>query len=288
MKRKLLFVINPIAGDTDKSKFYQHLEDFSQIHHVEMSHYQTTGQNDRQEIQKCLADNQPDTVVAVGGDGTVAMLAEMLEDTPHKLGIIPMGSANGMATELNIPEQIDLALETLMMNKVKKIDMLRINEKYTCLHISDIGFNAQLIERFEESERRGIWNYALQFLKEFSQPQAFEVSIETDQTSFRGKAFMVALANAQRYGTGAVLNPIGALDDQRFEICIVKDVSVLSAIDFLLAEEQNPDYLEILSTKSALIQSSSPRILQIDGEIIGEVTQIRVEIIPQCLNVLTG
>ncbi|MCS6833355.1 MAG: diacylglycerol kinase family lipid kinase [Flammeovirgaceae bacterium] len=289
---KLLFVINPIAGGRDKNAFLKNLETYATTYEFDYRYYLTKGNDDQQEISRQLVDYEPDTVVAVGGDGTLLLVAELLINTPIALGVVPMGSANGMAKELDIPTAEDEAMELLVSGHVRQLDMLHINKKRFCLHIADIGFNAKIVKHFQQNKLRGLIGYALHFFREFhtTQPHIFELEID-DKEKFTYESYMIAFANARKYGTGAVLNPLGKPDDGWLEVCILKELSYLSMINMLLTTEDDPDtypseHLDIISCKKAVVRTSLPLPLQSDGELIGEVNEVVVEIYPKCLQVI--
>jgi diacylglycerol kinase family enzyme len=88
---------------------------------------------------------KPDRVIAVGGDGTVQMAAKQLLGTDIPLGILPAGSANGMARELELPNTSEEALQVIVEGITRSADVIRINNTDICLHLSDIGLNAKLV-----------------------------------------------------------------------------------------------------------------------------------------------
>src|SRR5689334_18097460 len=108
----ILFIINPKSGG--KQQDYQHVIKnffFSLPYTVEF--LLLGGKNDAHQFDRLLARLKPQMVVAVGGDGTVSMVAKKLLGTSTHLGILPTGSANGMARELNIPLDFTEALKLL-------------------------------------------------------------------------------------------------------------------------------------------------------------------------------
>src|SRR5690606_19045591 len=115
-------------------------------YHLEV--YKTTGNNDKAAIEAIVKKRKPNRVLVAGGDGTISTVAECLLGTDSCLGIIPAGSANGIAVNLGlpdtVPEQIAIALSTCTL----KVDVLYIN-KNLCLHIADLGINAELIQKYE-------------------------------------------------------------------------------------------------------------------------------------------
>src|SRR5206468_6733107 len=133
----LLFIVNPISGGKQKQDWEASIRDyFKQLPHS-IEFYLLTGKDDRVSIEHHIKQIKPDRVVAVGGDGTVKMLAELFKETSLPLGIIPAGSANGMAKELGIPEEAKEALQIITDGSCRKLDVIDINDKETCLHLSD-------------------------------------------------------------------------------------------------------------------------------------------------------
>ena len=106
-----------------------------------------------------------------------------------------------------------------------------------------------------------------------------EVIIRTNDAGIRRTAFMVALANASKYGTGAVINPEGKLDDGLFEVIIVKKLSIVALLKMLLKPGLfNTTKIEIVSCTSVEINTKGKVHFQIDGEYQGRVKHITAEI----------
>ena len=104
---------------------------------------------------------KPERVIVAGGDGTIKLVAEALEGVDVIFGIIPAGSANGLATDLNIPKKLEESLPIAFHHAFMEMDMIVINGKKS-LHLSDLGLNAELIKNYENSAVHGKWGYALQ------------------------------------------------------------------------------------------------------------------------------
>ncbi|MEN7549189.1 diacylglycerol kinase family protein [Rapidithrix thailandica] len=289
---KLLFVVNPISGDNDKKGFLDSLEGFAYRYIFEYDLFLTTGNHDKKQLNRLVNREKPDIVVAVGGDGTVLLVAEVVMHTNIRLGIIPYGSANGMAAELNIPNHKEEALKVLLQGKSVAIDNLKINQTHNCIHIGDIGFNARMVKRFETDRMRGFKGYAKQFFKEFSLSKKIKVDIQTEKKRYTKSAHMIAFANARRYGTKALLNPIGKLDDGYFELCILKDLSVrvlfLILLSWFTGSMYKTRFAEIIRCKKARIQlhKNKRMTVQVDGEVIGDKNTISIDVEPSCLHVM--
>jgi diacylglycerol kinase (ATP) len=282
----VLFVINPISGGKQKDDhevaIRKHFETLPHI--IEL--FLLTGKNDADKLQKSIEKVKPQIVVAVGGDGTVTMVAKKILGTDIQLGILPAGSANGMARELEIPINIGEALQIVEKGNVKKIDVLQINNQI-CLHLSDIGLNAQLIKYFDEGKTRGKIGYAKVALKALWRKQNMRVILHCKGEEIRRDAFMVVLANASKYGTGAVINPIGDLFDGVFEVIIIRQLSIATLLKLWISPKTlDPAKIEILQATSVHIETFRKIHFQVDGEYMGKVRHVYAEVLPAQLNIL--
>ncbi|MFI2744127.1 diacylglycerol/lipid kinase family protein [Zhouia sp. PK063] len=271
----ILLVVNPISGDLDKSDLIDQTEQICYKKKATLKIYKTSGNNDVNDIQTLVKDFQPDRVFIAGGDGTIKMVVEALHTFEFlTYAILPAGSANGLATDLKIPQQLNEALE-VAFQAAKKLDIITINDQIG-LHISDIGMNAELIEHYESSSIRGKLGYAIQAIPTLSNSDApYHFTIETDHGIIERDAVMIAIANARAYGNGAIVNPIGKLDDGKFEVLIFKSLHILKILETLVDKAPlDNDFIEIISTTKATIACTTTVSFQIDGEYCGKLNKI--------------
>ena len=290
LKEKMLFVINPISGDNDKINLEEEINAFMKEHHQQVEFYHTTGKDDKKSIQKIIDKQNPSTVVAIGGDGTCNLVAQTVLHTPVKIGIVPFGSANGMAAELDLPANLEDNLNIIINGKSKDVDVLSINNEHISLHLSDLGFNAQLIEAYEEGETRGLLGYAKSFIDNFGDASPAKFEIVYDEKTITKEAFMIVLANASKFGTGAVINPQGKPDDGYFEIIVVRPQNFINFLEMLVPfytrKIHTLDFVDTYKCKQVKIKNPEKQSLQIDGEKIGQPQQVDVEILPRSLKVI--
>ncbi|MEO6328656.1 MAG: YegS/Rv2252/BmrU family lipid kinase [Ginsengibacter sp.] len=284
---KILFVINPGSGTKSKKDWETVTREyFKSLKHI-IEFFLLTGNNDAISLRYWIDTYKPDRVIAVGGDGTVSLVAEQLLNSSVAMGILPAGSANGMAKELAIPETVNGAMDVILNGEIKSTDLIRINDKAICLHLSDLGVNAQLVKYFEEGNLRGKLGYAKLVLKVLLHKQKMRVTIKTDKEEITSHAFMVVLANASKYGTGALINPKGNLHDGKFEIVVVRRLAFWSVIKiFLQFKKFNPKKVELFQAESAIIETTKKIHFQVDGEYIGKINRVTATILHGQLNLL--
>lgn len=203
------------------------------------------------------------------------------------MGLLPAGSANGMAKEIGIPETPGEALDIIIKGIIKQCDLIKINDGEISLHLSDFGLNARLIKYFDESRLRGMWGYARMVIKVLWRKRLMNARIDADSIDMETNAYMIVIANASKYGTGVVVNPRGNLDDGLFEIIILRKFPVMELFKMLLSYKKfNPKKVEFFQTKRVTITLKRKTHFQVDGEYKGRIDKVVAEIIPAQLNIL--
>ncbi|TDO96598.1 diacylglycerol/lipid kinase family protein [Flavobacterium sp. 245] len=280
MKKNILFVVNPISGDLDKSELIQIVEEFATVNHINLEVYETTGKNDLNKIKSLYNDFLPERIIVAGGDGTIKMVAEAMEEYDIIIGILPAGSANGLAVDLNLPAGIEENLKVAFLSHYVEIDMICINGKKS-IHLSDLGLNANLVKNYEEGDVRGFWGYALQAFTTLTESEEpFTATISANNKTVEHAARMIVIANSQKYGTGVIINPNGAMNDGKFELVILKSLDLLLIGKIITGNMPiDSDDVVIISTDKATIKTDYPVNFQIDGEYCGAQTDLEIHIL---------
>lgn len=284
---KFLFAINPVSGGTDKSDWQTAIRDYFVNSQHTAHELLLAGEGDDARIRAEMDRLRPDFLVAVGGDGTVKLVAEQVLGTDLPMGILPAGSANGLARELGIPLEPEAALNVVTHGMVKPMDVICIGDADICLHLSDIGLNAQLIKYYQKNNWRGKIGYLRGVARVLLQKRRLRVTITANKKLINRIAFMVVLANARTYGTGAVINPDGKLDDGIFEVVIIRQLSFRELLKmFWRFRPFDPSKVEIIPATSVCIETRRKVYFQVDGEYRGKVNEIRATIRPGQLKML--
>ncbi|RZK83551.1 MAG: diacylglycerol kinase family lipid kinase, partial [Pedobacter sp.] len=127
-KLRLLFVVNQGSGSKDESLSEQIINYFSESE-IGIEIFELPRKCNKEQIKKAIEKSNADRVIAVGGDGTLKLVAECLLNTDTPIGIIPAGSANGMAKELGIPLDLEEAMEIAAAGTPKKIHATLVNDE---------------------------------------------------------------------------------------------------------------------------------------------------------------
>ncbi len=287
-EKRVLFVINKKSGNREN-----HFIDETITQHASKNgyHYKlyVCGKNIEADIRIAVNEFSPTIVCAIGGDGTINLVASIIQLRNISLLIVPFGSANGMAKELQIPPTLAECLELIQFGKVQKIDLLKVNDSIS-VHLADVGLNARIVRRFELDTKRGLFTYGKHLFYEIFLLKRNRFKINYDGKFMAVKAVSLTFANATKYGTSAVINPDGILNDGFFEICIVKPFPKYHVFNIAYKMFRNTlkysEFFEVIKCKKAEVICAKKTVLQNDGELMKKVNNVYLEILPNALQVI--
>lgn len=282
---KFLFIINPISGNEDKSHLLKGAKnELKEGDEIEV--FKTSGENDIQKLQEKLSKTKFNRVLVAGGDGTIKLAAEAMGNNALPIGVLPAGSANGLANDLNLPLEPRKFIPIALYGNTRKIDAISINNQLG-LHISDFGLNAELIKEYESSTLRGKLGYAINGITTLFQSKGpYEFKIVTHNQTMAKRGIMLALANSKKFGTGAVVNPKGKIDDGIFELLLFKKFDLIEILKTLNeGNELSSDFAECFPVTEAKITTNTPVDFQIDGEYCNAIQEVTAKILPKKLEI---
>ncbi|WP_192821000.1 diacylglycerol kinase family protein [Rufibacter sp. LB8] len=287
---KILFVINPIAGDIDKEELVEDVQAFCRQHQFTAEFYKTSGEQDEKHLKEKITAFSPGIVAAIGGDGTVSLAAKLLINSSIALAIIPQGSGNGLSKDLGIPQDFDESLFLLKQHWVQQIDTLLVNKQLS-IHLCDMGFNALVVKRFCEGDTRGPGAYAWIAMQEYIAYEPKKYTVKSGgKVLFDGEAFMITVTNAKAFGSNMVINPNFVIDDGLFEICILEPFPKTSSLALLYRmytdSIDESVYTHRFSVREATITNHDGEMTQIDGEPLELPKELKFNVQPKSLKVL--
>lgn len=288
-KKKVYVIINPVSGTSSKNNLPHKIAAAFDQHRFDVHIFITGYAGHGSEIALSAIKNKVEYVVAVGGDGTVNEVGGTLVGSDTALGIIPMGSGNGLGRDLNIPIDVKKALEIIMEENVVSIDYGLANGKAffcTC----GVGFDALVAEKVAGQKIRGSLMYFKNMLDAFFQQKAETYEISCPEGTINDKAFVVTCANASQYGYNAHIAPHADVQDGLMNVTILKPLSILDVPQtsiqlFTKKLDENKNMVELM-TKEVVIKREHEGLMHIDGDPIQAGKEIHVEIIPKGLKVL--
>lgn len=238
-------------------------------------------------------------VLAAGGDGTVSAVANVLAglDAARRpvLGIIPLGTANVLARELEVPIDAARAAALAAARKnVVDLDAIRVGGRHYLTQLG-VGLDSKMIEGTsrEDQQHSGRWAYMRALVREMSGYRSHRFDLTLDGYRYRKRAWQVVVANAKTMGTppftwGPEIEPTdGVLNVGVYSVRSVWDWIRL-VTRFLTRRHQvdrRARYFRV--TRAVRIAVHHPLPVQADGDVIGD-TPVDITVVPALLKVVVG
>lgn len=273
-----VILLNPVSGQHDIVETKKIISRTMRLHNREFKIILMQQDGSHKVKIRKYHDELNTVFVAAGGDGTVSDLVNILADSKPVIGIIPVGSSNSLARELNIPLQTQDAVVTLVTStKSKKLGVLVSFNRIFILDIS-VGINALVMRDTPRREKR-IWGmmayirHAVRLILTF---RSRKFTITVDGASKHRRATDVIIAN------GGIIKSFlkrvaghAELTSQHFEVIIIKTRTLRDymrfVISFFLGKYNKDKGIEIIRPRKTIsIQCEKQLPVQGDGDIIGK------------------
>lgn len=290
--RKVLVLINRRSGlPHSLAPLLRALERFWDRPGTDLTYQYSLSAEDGRGKALRAVDRGVETVLVVGGDGTVNTIGRALAGTPAALGVIPAGSGNGFARHFGIPLTPARAVESLAGAVVETIDMGDA-EGNAFLVTCSMAWDAALVKSFSKSPIRGIVPYVFAGVYEFFeyQPQEIRVVLDGGPCLTFPDPMVFTIANLTQYGGGARIAPQARPDDGQLELVVAlrQDTPKLIANIGRLFDGSVAAIPEVVSRRFRRMRVQRRRAapIQIDGELIEAGTEVDVRVSPAALRVL--
>lgn len=291
MKKHLItFIINPVSGLGKYKTVEKMLERFLDTKLYDYSIEYIVPNQNIEDLARKAVSNGCDIVVAVGGDGSVNAVANGIIGSNVAVGIIPVGSGNGLANFLKIPKQIRGAIEVLNKCNIIKIDTIFANDK-RIVSIAELGYDALVAEKMKKSPIRGLIAYMHIAIQEFIRYRPKTYQIKCNGECIKTRALFIAFANSNQFGYNFPIISNASLTDGLMHLCIVEKppLALISWVGFNLFfhhKENATKFIKIIPTSEAVVEQRWARIMNIDGEAVKMPKEIEFKIDPLSLNIL--
>ena len=292
---RVAVIINPVSGAHGHPEAARQCAQLatkllSAAHHAHEVHVTERGGHAYELAQSAIARGAS-LVVAWGGDGTMNEVGRAVAFSDATLGLIPAGSGNGLARELQVPMQPEQAFATVLRMSDRTIDVGEINGRFF-FNAAGVGFDAHVGWLFNNRPggRRGMLPYVTIAARELFTYKSPEYVVTADGETVRLRALLIAFANSRQYGNGAIIAPAARLDDGKLTLVIVKERSPLATMWearrlFSGALERSPG-VTIRQVAQVTITAEQPLRFHVDGEPVNEeCTTLTVRVHPRALRV---
>ena len=297
MNRKILYLVNPISGTTKKKKLEPLIRQHTEAAGIDYDIIPSVADGNYKHLLPLIEEGVTD-IVACGGDGTINALVASLQNAPVNIGIVPLGSGNGLALTAGIATQPAKALQVIFGGKTMPVDGFTINGRFSCM-LSGIGFDAQVAYNFSQNGRRGLLTYTQESLAQFFKAGFYPFDITLPETQFATEAFFISIANSSQFGNNVTIAPKASLNDGLLDIVIVQKMSKLQLPFAVLQQIRGGNQLQPLdgvdNSDKNILYFQTPRLqinnsgmapLHIDGDPAETASQFDIQIIPNAFRLL--
>lgn len=283
-------ILNPRAGLAARRALHA-LENHSFWRGIEV--VTTKARGDARTFATEAAAAGYDTVLSIGGDGTANEAAWGLIGTETALGLVPMGSGNGLARTLGIPLRAEPAVDALAHAVRRRMDVGMVNKR-PFLNVAGAGFDAQVGADFHahglRGGRRGVFTYVRLSLTRTWSYRAEEWRLDAGEGHFEGRALVVAFVNGRQYGGGAVVAPGARLDDGLLDVVVIEDAPgvemVWNATRLFMGTIEKFRRYKHYPAKVAVLEGGGMFVHHRDGEPEDNAPKLEVSVQPLALAIL--
>lgn len=282
MPQERLFIINPMSGGKDKRALASLIRRTCPESRVVFTERPGHGE--------ILARECPEqTVVAVGGDGTVSEVARGIIGTDKILGIIPRGSGDGLALHLGISRIPLVALQEIIHGHTEKVDYATVNGRpFFCT--AGVGLDAEVAWKFAADKKRGLGRYihiAWDLWKGY-EPDNYEITVDGETQVIKG--VIVTVGNANQWGNEARITDLASIKDGLLDVAVVKPFSNWEvprlAAKLMSGRTHTSRKVVNLRGREVTIRRSAPGAAHFDGDPIWLEEVLNFKIVPAALNVI--
>lgn len=297
MNRKFIFFINPISGTGAKLVLPGIIEKKTSEKNIPFEILHTNAAGDYGWLPGKIAAEKITDIIVCGGDGSVNQVAGSILGLPVHIGIIPLGSGNGLAFAASIPKKITSALDVIFAGNAVAVDSFYINKKFSCM-LCGLGFDAQVAHDFAKQKKRGLATYVKQSVKNFFSARPWPFEIIADEKPIKTEAFFISIANSNQFGNNFTIAPRASLHDGLLDIVVVNKMSKMRMIWAVLKQVsmgqlrlyEDKKYhrhdIHYFQTKKLTIKNPALAPLHIDGDPVETAAEFDIQIIKDAFRLL--
>lgn len=292
---KHLLIYNPQAGHRRAEKMLPDVEKCLNENGIEFDLQLTDYPEHATEITSKIDLRPYAGVIAGGGDGTLfevvnGLFRNKARKTPP-LGILPIGTGNAAARDLNLDsEKWQEAVKIIAAGRTRGVDLGRFTshgQTYYFINILGLGFVADVTKTAKSLKIFGNVSYTLGVLWQTLRLPLHDLSIEIDGKTYKRRNLFVEISNT-RYTSNFLMAPDAEIDDGFLDVTLANKMGRIRLLSVFpkvfTGEHVGEKEVEQFKAKKISIKTDPPKVLTPDGELIG-ITPIEVECMHKALDV---
>ena len=284
---RVAVVFNPVTGGGDPADRRRDTEEALERAGLEVLWLETTKQDPGQgQTAKAVAEGV-DLVIAQGGDGTVMACVTGLAGTEVPLAVLPGGTGNLLATNFDIPAELDEAVQIAVTGDRVRLDVAAMDDDRFVV-MGGIGFDAAMLRDADPKlkEHLGAVAYVLSGFKNLRRRATrFQLRLD-DRPPIERTGQGVLIGNLGRLQGGLPVMPDARPDDGLLDVAVLQTRTVLDwlalAARVLLRRRKDPQ-LELFQARRIEIHCDTPQPVERDGDPAGPRDHLVVEVVPKAL-----
>jgi YegS/Rv2252/BmrU family lipid kinase len=297
MKRKAIFIYNPVSGTRSKDDLRLLVVDRLKHAGIMLSIFPSVASGDYSFLLQVIKEENITDILIAGGDGTINQVIGNLRTTGVNFGIIPCGSGNGLALAAGIPVQPQKAIDNFINGEPALLDGFMVNNKFACM-LCGLGFDAKVAHEFARQPKRGLGTYINQVVKNFLAARSYQFGLKLNGNQFDTEAFFISVANSNQFGNNFTIAPKASLVDGLLDVVIVCNQNKLSVILQTLKQVAGWNKLQTQSfevekkgilyfqTNVLTVTNMDEAPLHIDGDPAETESLLKFEILPLCFSLI--
>ncbi len=221
LKRKLLYIINPIAGNGSRGLLRKLIEEQTHKAGFEFECHDAAIGGAYNELISYVPSAGFTDIIIAGGDGTISQVVGAFRHLDLPFGIIPCGSGNGLARAAKLSTDPYKAIATILNGTPRPTDGYTVNGQFAC-ELTGLGFDGAVAHAYASSGTRGLNTYIRHAIKKFASAPSYKFSVRVLGQEISLDAYMITVANADQFGNKVTIAPHASLSDGLLDVIIVK------------------------------------------------------------------
>lgn len=287
---RLFFIVNPVAGIDRAAEGFEKVRKMLDEKGIEYAFDFSDRKGHATEIAKAAVERGEQTIIAVGGDGTVNEVAAALANTGVTMGMLPFGTGNDLAKALDIPTAPDDALEVILEGRPRAMDAGMANDRFF-INVAGFGFDVDVLINTEKYKKRfrGMIPYLMALITTLSHLRKLHMQFRDGDRKWEKDCFVISVGNGTHFGGGMKAVPFADPFDGLLDVSIIQTMSIPRLLtllpSFMQGKHTKVKYVEYFRTKELTVVCPDGGLVNCDGE-LGHGMPVTFRVLPGAINML--